>query len=161
TAHLWRSLLVPEEWDRPLSVSLLSPLAHALLESFGELIGTKRSLDAPPASSNGAVLVKRAKLYIRDNLGEPLSLPDVADYLNISQRQLSRLFAGSIHESFSSFVRIERIHAIEHLLTHTDMPIKEIAERTGFSSVHYFTRVFTKAKAIPPAAFREAGRKSK
>ena len=152
--QLWKSMLVRSEADDSLPASLLPKLAHALLESFPALFGAARNLDAAPSYSTTVQLVQRAKLYIRDNLSGPLSLPEVATYLNVSERQLSRLLAGSIHESFSSMVRTERIRAAELLLQQTHDPIKLIAERTGFSSVHYFTRLFTQFKGISPAAYR-------
>ncbi|WP_211748680.1 AraC family transcriptional regulator [Paenibacillus sp. Marseille-Q4541] len=151
---LWKSLLLRSQPNTSLPVSLLPKLAHALLESFSFLLGSINNLESTPIFSNSAQLVRRAKLYIRDNLSGHLSLPEVANFLNVSERQLSRLFASSIHESFSSLVRTERIRAAELLLKQTNDPIKLIAERTGFSSVHYLTRVFTQAKGVPPAAFR-------
>ena len=45
----------------------------------------------------------------------------------------------------------------ELMLQHTQEPIKVIAERTGFSSVHYFTRLFTKFKGIPCRLSSEMG----
>jgi AraC-like DNA-binding protein/mannose-6-phosphate isomerase-like protein (cupin superfamily) len=158
TIQIWKSLLIPTEESRALAVSLLPQLAHALLASFPALLNTARNPELLPISMDTALIIQRAKLYIRDNLRPNLSLPEVAQHLNISKRQLSRLFASSIHESFSLLVRTERIRAAEQLLVHTNDPIKDIAERTGFSSVHYFTRTFALAKGIPPAAFREASR---
>ncbi|WP_424767314.1 helix-turn-helix domain-containing protein [Paenibacillus sp. sgz302251] len=46
-------------------------------------------------------------------------------------------------------------------MSQTVDPIKEIAERCGLSSIHYFTRTFTKVKGIPPAAFRETAHKNR
>ncbi|MNR24953.1 Multiple antibiotic resistance protein MarA [compost metagenome] len=99
--------------------------------------------------------MKRAKLYIRDNLAQALQLKDVANYLNVSERHLSRLFSEGIHESFTNYIRGERIRQAAHLLLSSDLPIKEIAEMTGFSSVHYFTRTFLLEKKIPPGRFRQ------
>ncbi len=152
--QIWKSMLLRSESDTSLPVSLLPKLAHVLLQSFPGLFGASGSFESAPLLSSALQLIQKAKLYIRDNLGGPVSLPEVAAYLNVSERQLSRLFAESIHESFSSMVRTERIRAAELMLQHTRDPIKVIAERTGFSSVHYFTRLFTKFKGISPAAYR-------
>lgn len=160
TIQIWKSLMVPAELGRALPVSQLPRLAYELIVSFTSLFGTLQSPKLAPISSNTALLINRAKLYIRDNLDRSLTLPEIARYLNVSERHLSRLFASSIHESFSSLVRMERIRAAEQMLMNTQFPIKEIAERTGFSSIHYFTRSFSQIKGIPPAAFREASRRS-
>ncbi|MBD2867236.1 helix-turn-helix domain-containing protein [Paenibacillus arenilitoris] len=160
SVQLWKSLLLPEGPLRPMPVSLLPQLAHALLVSFQAPLGGALKPEPVQQASNNALLINRAKLYIRDNLSGNLTLPEVAHYLNLSERHLSRLFAGSILESFSMLVRSERVRAAERLLARTNDPIKEIAERTGFASVHYFTRTFTRAKGISPAAFREASRRN-
>lgn len=160
TVQIWKSLLIPSESSSAVPISLLPQLAHALIVSFSSLLGrTGKRPEAVPLASNAALLINRAKLYIRDNLRSNLTLAEVARYINISERHLSRLFAQSIHESFSSLVRNERIRAAEQMLAHTLDPIKDIAERSGFSSVHYFTRIFAGEKGIPPAAFREASRR--
>ncbi|MDQ6419125.1 AraC family transcriptional regulator [Paenibacillus sp. LHD-117] len=154
TVQIWKSMLLRHPSASSLPVSLLPKLAYSLLRSAPYLLGAPNNADSTPVSASASQIVKRAKRYIRDNLDRPLSLSEVARYLNISERQLSRLIAGSIHESFTSIVHTERIRAAELLLTNTTEPIKAIAEQTGFSSVHYFTRLFSEAKGIPPGAFR-------
>lgn len=159
TVHIWHALLFPGGEGLAAPISLINQLAHALILTFPTLVGGKNSTaETLLPASNAAMLISRAKLYIRDNLGANLSLSEVARYINVSERHLSRLFSQSIHESFSMLVRYERIRAAEQLLSQTIMPIKSIAERCGFSSVHYFTRTFAEAKGIPPAAFRQARR---
>ncbi|MGO4543306.1 helix-turn-helix domain-containing protein [Paenibacillus sp. 2TAB23] len=159
TSHIWHSLLIPSGDCFAIPISIMQQLAHSLIISFQSVIGGKKgSSETLLPASNTAMLISRAKLYIRDNLGAQLSLAEVAGYINISERHLSRLFSQSVHESFSILVRHERIRAAEQLLSETATPIKTIAESCGFSSVHYFTRTFTEAKGLPPAAYRKARR---
>ena len=47
-----------------------------------------------------------------------------------------------------------RIDAAKRLLVSTVLPIKDIAARTGFRSVSYFTRAFGAASGQSPAAYR-------
>jgi AraC-like DNA-binding protein len=104
--------------------------------------------------TGSGTLLHRAKLFVKDNLAQPLTLEDVAAYLHISPRHLSRLFSIQLGVPYSSFVRQERIRAAAELLATTDRSIKHIAEETGFASVHYFTRVFTAEKGVTPGQFR-------
>ncbi|WP_169086957.1 AraC family transcriptional regulator [Paenibacillus sp. PL91] len=161
TAEIWRSLLIPSDECFAVPIAVLQQLAHALILTFPTIVGGKnRSSETILPASNAAILISRAKLYIRDNLGGAITLSEVARYINVSERHLSRLFSQSVHESFSMLVRHERIRAAEQLLSQTAIPIKTIAEQCGFSSVHYFSRTFAEAKGIPPAAFRVASRRS-
>ena len=150
---LWKSLLIPEKTCWAAGPGLLPGLAHALLVSFHGLFmdGTAPIGSEPPRAS---VTLQRAKAYIRDNLDKELSLKQIARYLNVSERHLSRLFTSNIKESFVQYVRRERVRQAAYLLRTTDLPIKEIAGLTGFSSVHYMTRVFTAEMQVSPGRFR-------
>ncbi|NIK79010.1 AraC-like DNA-binding protein/mannose-6-phosphate isomerase-like protein (cupin superfamily) [Paenibacillus castaneae] len=152
TSLLWRSLLMHERIAGALPLHAVLSTAHALLLSFSTLFGVHEPIQTIKHSS--ATLLRQAKLYIRDNLSQPLNLRGVAKYLNISERHLSRLFAFGIHENFTNYIRHERIREASRLLATSELSIKEIAEMTGFSSVHYFTRVFMKDKEVPPGQFR-------
>jgi AraC-like DNA-binding protein/mannose-6-phosphate isomerase-like protein (cupin superfamily) len=154
TALLWKSLLIEEQGLGSLPNSAIPAVAHALLQSFLTLFGKNKK--EPAAFRHGSnIIVKQAKLYIRDNLSRPLSLHNISSILSVSERHLSRLFAGGIGESFSQYVRSERIHQAAHLLMNSELSIKEIAEATGFSSVHYFSRLFMKEKGLPPGKYRK------
>lgn len=153
TALLWKSLLIREEHGS-LPIAAVPTLAYTLLVSFLGLFG-KASSQPFIHRKNTNILLQRAKLYIRDNLAQPLHLGDVAAYLNVSERHLSRLFSEGIHETYTDFIRSERIRQAAHLLLTTGLSIKEIAEVTGFSSVHYFTHTFKQEKKLPPGKFRK------
>ncbi|WP_436235571.1 helix-turn-helix domain-containing protein [Paenibacillus sp. LjRoot153] len=153
TVQLWLSLLI-RDGHGSLPYAAVHSVAYALLVSFPAVFGT---LTKSPVIRHKSthVLMRRAKLYIRDNLSQALQLKDVANYLSVSERHLSRLFSEGIHESFTNFIRSERIRQAAHLLLSSDLPIKEIAEMTGFSSVHYFSRIFLMEKKVPPGRFRQ------
>lgn len=153
---LWRALLVSEKNGTVLPNDAWSMTAHTLLCSLPSVfIG---NVDKAPSLQVRYHLLSRAKLYIRDNLDQPLSLSILADYLNVSERHLSRLFAQGIHESFHQYVRKERIRKAVELLQQGDVSIKEIASLTGFATVHTFTRAFAMEMGIPPGRFRDERR---
>ncbi|MDR6555366.1 AraC family transcriptional regulator [Paenibacillus qinlingensis] len=153
TVQLWLSLLI-REGHGSLPYAAVHAVAYALLVSFPAVFGTTTRSSVVRHKSTH-VLMRRAKLYIRDNLSQTLQLKDVADYLSVSERHLSRLFSEGIHENFTNFIRRERIRQATHLLLNSELPIKEIAELTGFSSVHYFSRTFQMEKKLPPGQFRQ------
>ncbi|WP_127505652.1 helix-turn-helix domain-containing protein [Paenibacillus humicus] len=157
TALLWESLLIREENAYNLPGAAVAPAASALLLSFLELFGEPAAAPKPGIPRDNMIL-RRAKLYIRDNLSKPLSLPEMAAMLNVSERHLSRLFSGGIHESFTGYIRRERVREAARLLNESELPIKEISEMAGFSSVHYFSRTFTSMMHVPPGVFRRQAR---
>jgi len=156
TALLWKSLMLQESSAGNLPAAAISTVAYSLVLSFLTLFGVQMNVgQVNMQRHNSNRLLQQAKLYIRDNLAGTIGLTDVARYLNVSERHLSRLFSAGIGETFTDFVRHERVRQATRLLLRTELPIKQIAEETGFSSVHYFTRVFMEDKKLPPGRFRE------
>ena len=154
-ALLWRALFL--EADAGTSASRASALAGMLLASFpAAFVPVERAApreSQPPQSQT--LLVTMARRFIRDNLSRPLKLGDVARYLNVSDRHLSRLFRLHGGESFGDCLTRERLRFAETMLRTTVQSTKEIAEAAGFQSIHYFTRTFSVHYGVPPAAFRK------
>ncbi|MFS0724386.1 helix-turn-helix domain-containing protein [Paenibacillus sp. 1P07SE] len=158
SASLWRALLVPEGAGQALPTEQLPAAAALLIASLCHLFAPDAAAQTRPVTGSSVHLLERGKRYIRDNLEAPLTLQEVASYLHISPRHLSRLFGGGIHESFSRFIRRERVSRAAHLLRQTEQPIAEIAEHCGFGSVHAFTRTFTRERGLSPGKYRRGGR---
>ena len=49
-----------------------------------------------------------------------------------------------------------RINSARQMLARTDLPVKEIAQRLGYSDVFFFTRQFTRTAGVPPAQYRKS-----
>jgi AraC-like DNA-binding protein/mannose-6-phosphate isomerase-like protein (cupin superfamily) len=156
-ALLWKSLLIQatktkqaffEEMLTNLAYSLILSLLQTFVPYLPNDNHNKTSLET------SSLLLSQAKLYIQDNLSDSLKLTDVACHLHISGRHLSRIFVSELGVSYSEFVQNERIQRACTLLKTTNLSIKDIAEETGFTTVHYFTRVFTSGVGNPPGIFR-------
>lgn len=159
-ALLWKTLL--DHASHPCPDILLRSLSYSLLFSMQVLFCPINIVDERKhlqASANK--LIQQAQLFIQDNLAQPLSLTDVAQYLHISPRHLSRLFSENAGVSFTSFVRKERVRASAEMLRSTNLAIKEISEATGFSSVYYFTSVFSEETSVAPGEYRKLNRLQK
>jgi AraC-like DNA-binding protein/mannose-6-phosphate isomerase-like protein (cupin superfamily) len=153
---LWKSLLIqaskPEQaFFEEIITHLVYSLILSLVQTFVPYSSNNNHNIFPKASSS---LFNVAKLYIKDNLSQPLKLSDTANHLHISSRHLSRIFVSESGVSYSEFVQNERIQRAATLLKTTDLSIKDIAEETGFKNVHYFTRVFTSVMGSSPGRFR-------
>lgn len=137
-----------------LLANLLQPFNGA--DTLGGGQGTTQSQTA-----TNSALLRLSKQYIRDNLSQPLRLGEVAAYMNVSTRQLSRLFQQQGGDTYVSYVRQERLKAARTMLQLSTHSIKEIAELTGFQSLHYFTQVFTKEVGLPPGEYRRRNAEKK
>ncbi len=99
--------------------------------------------------------VRGAVEHVRANLGAPLDLPGIAAAVFLSPFHLSRLFARHMGKPLSDFIQDERLAAAKDLLVRTSDPISAIAERTGFSSLAYFSACFKKKLGLSPSQYRK------
>jgi AraC family transcriptional regulator, activator of mtrCDE len=67
-------------------------------------------------------------------------------------------FAESLERSPMDFLKDVRLTRAAELLARTDMPVKAVAARVGYSSRSSFTRAFLTSHHIGPTAFRLEGR---
>ena len=111
----------------------------------------------PRSTGSAQACVAQALRYMRDNLGRNLSIREIAAQMNLSARHFSRLFRQGSGQSPLDALTGIRVETAAQLLLDRMLPIKAIAERTGFPDVRYFTTVFRKQTGLPPAAFRAKG----
>ena len=99
--------------------------------------------------------------YIREHyMEQSFSLGKLAEEFHLSQSYLTRLIKQETGSSFSELLTSLRIDmAVALLVGNPDMKLVEIAEKTGFASQHYFSRVFKEKMGVPPADYRQYVRK--
>ena len=95
--------------------------------------------------------------------GDAPPIHDLAATAAVHPVHLIRSFRRFFGVTPGEFLRERRLEAAAQLLRTADLPIVEIALRTGFADQSHFTRLFSRAHAISPAAFRrqELSRTSK
>ena len=93
--------------------------------------------------------------YMDDNLEYPVEIDEVADEINISRRQLERLFKRHVGVSPAQFYIEQRVSRAHALLNETAMSVNEIAVATGFSSSSQLSLRFRKRFGLSPGAFRK------
>ena len=98
-------------------------------------------------------VVANVKTYIRENLNKRLSLNEVAAVFNFNPNYLSQLFSKYAGIGFVEYITGVRISAAKELLAQGNLRIYEIAERLGFESSFYFSKVFKKTEGISPKEY--------
>lgn len=83
-----------------------------------------------------------------------VSLAGLSRHLGISSSRTSHLCLKLLGTPFQQLVLNVRMKQAAQLLSGTNEPVKGIAEKSGFSNVYYFSRMFRKFYGIPPARFR-------
>lgn len=84
-------------------------------------------------------------------------LTDLANDLDLSPRQLSRLFVQRFGATPTQIHATQRLLFARRLLKDSNLPITQIAFASGFSSLRRFNDAFSKAYAQPPSQIRRNG----
>ena len=99
--------------------------------------------------------VKRAILLMEQHVGRSLPLEELACKLDLSPRQLERLFKAETGKSPQAFAKQVRLRTAAWLLTSSDRTVADIASSCGFSDASHLGREFRKQFGVPPVMFRE------
>ena len=83
-----------------------------------------------------------AKRLIRDQLGNPCGLQEIADRLNISYHTLRKQFPRQEGMTMTAYYRRQRMVCAEKLLQNPTLTISQIALKLGFSTATNFIRWF-------------------
>jgi len=97
-----------------------------------------------------AARLARVLDHIYDHLDEPLDIDRLAGIACLSPYHLHRIYQAMYGETVATTVRRLRLHRAAGFLANGSMPIAEIAERSGYSSLQSFTRT----RSAPSSACR-------
>jgi LacI family transcriptional regulator len=98
--------------------------------------------------------VAEAVRFIRQHGCEPMGVVDVARHVSLSRSVLKRRFHKTLGRSVHEEIVRMRIKRAEELLAQTDIPIRLIAEKTGFRHQEYLGVVFKARIGKTPSQFR-------
>lgn len=106
------------------------------------------------ADGSNRALVDRAAEFIRLHYAEPLSLDGLLAEAAISKSYFLRLFRQYMGTTPYNFLLCTRITQAKELLVLTDLPVGEIARRTGFGSESNFSVRFSAMAGRSPLQYR-------
>ena len=109
-------------------------------------------------SRNEVTLASLIKAYVRDNYTKRITLADISYCLHCSTVTLTEHFRREYGITIMQYVTELRLRAATNDLSSTDMSVKEIALRSGFSEVDYFSRCFRKKHGMTPTEYRARSR---
>jgi AraC-like DNA-binding protein/mannose-6-phosphate isomerase-like protein (cupin superfamily) len=102
----------------------------------------------------GRMFLSRIDEYMQSNLASIASLEQIAFHFEISARTLTRRYSAAKGRSVWEVLNEFRLDKAKTLLKCSYMSVKEIAEKCGFSDVHYFSNRFKKRYGISPSSFK-------
>lgn len=126
------------------------------LERMYGLIGygvTHQKSDNIPIIKNAKL--RDAVLYIEGHYGDNIILSDISANAGINHNTLTALMKEELGCTAIEYLMKYRVTVAEKQLEFTSVPIKDIANMTGFKTVQHFSRVFKSHTGTTPAEFRK------
>ncbi len=126
------------------------------LERMYGLIGygvTHQKSDNIPIIKNAKL--RDAVLYIEGHYGDNIILSDISANAGINHTTLTALMKEELGCTAIEYLMKYRVTIAEKQLEFTSVPIKDIANMTGFKTVQHFSRVFKSHTGTTPAEFRK------
>ena len=155
------------------------PLTAEMMNQIEDFLSKYKSGDALPASATLGVMlgdfqkgerqeivrpsgednfIGKVKEYIMANLDQDLSIPVIAEKVEVSESYLRAQFRENAGVSLGHFVRSLRLVRSTYLMQEEGNDLAEVAKNSGFNSLTSFTRAFRRTYGMTPSSFRRKNR---
>lgn len=110
--------------------------------------------------NENTMIVKKIQDRFQKQYMEKISLSDIGEEYHISSSHLAHIFKEITGYSTIDYLISCRLSVAKRMLSSTDINIKEIIYRCGFSDESNFSRMFKAKVGITPSEFRKRYKKS-
>ncbi len=122
-----------------------------------ELLRKKERVGILPTASNQENfkddLFYSITAFLKSNLGKNFSLDEMAEHSGISVTKLKSLFRTRVGCGPITYFLSLKIGEAKRLIGDTSLNFTEISERLGFSSIHYFSKLFKAKTGMTPTEY--------
>jgi AraC family transcriptional regulator len=152
--HLMQAMLPALERPQEVSALYLDSIFLAIRDHIAEAYGGFTKKAANPRPGLTARQLRHAIEYIEENLGQDVSLAEIANASDTSVSSLTRGFKSSLGISPHRWVLNRRIAFAQRLIYESTMALNEVAASCGFADQSHLTRVFMRNIGSSPATWR-------
>jgi len=129
----------------------------ALLARYRQIVTDLESAMQNPTGARRDRNVDRALRFMREHLGEPLTLASVARAAGFAPDYFSKLFKQSEGMTFERYLRRLRLERAKQMLVGSSLNVEGVSRLCGFKNRMYFHRAFKIAAGMTPVEFRQRG----
>ena len=119
-----------------------------------ELLARVRALTMVCGDKPGNTFCTQFSVWLEHHYMQDVSLDQAAEAMGMSAFYFSRFFRTSYNQTFLEYLTAYRIDRAVELLQQTDIPVREIAVRVGYTDANYFTKVFKRHLGVTPTEYR-------
>ena len=116
-----------------------------------------RQTDGKPVADRGMKgeyrIIHRTQVYVSTHVWEELSVPFVAQRVNMSPSYLTALFHKHLDISPAEYIRRVKLQESKQMIRENKLNFTEIAAELQYSTVHHFSRQFKEKFGITPTEY--------
>lgn len=125
------------------------PAGPILLPPLG--VATRRSTEVLAIDDHDVITAVR---FIREHAHLPLRVRDILREVPLGRRTLERGCRKALGWGLGEEIRRAHLERACRLLARTDLPLKTVAQRAGFSGLRHLGEVFRQELSMSPSAYR-------
>ena len=142
--------LVADDFGEVMALRVARQLVMFLKRPSGQ---SQFSVSLEPASSTRRMEALRH--HIMQNIGRPLAIVDLAEFVHVSDRQLTRLFKMELNTTPAAYIESVRVEMARNRLETTDEPLDRVATACGLNTTDTLNRTFRRRLNTTPAEYRK------
>lgn len=98
-------------------------------------------------------MVKRIITFLNNNVSNKLSFEDVCKFSGLSKTNLKVLFREKLNTGVMEYYNDLKIEEAKKMIREEEYNFTEIAEKLGYTSIHYFSRHFKRVTDMTPSEY--------
>ena len=103
-------------------------------------------------------IIRKAQQYITQHIRERLTVPLVAQKVDVSPSYLTTLFHRNLQLSPGEYIRRIKLQESKQLIRENELNFTEIAAALQYSTVHHFSRQFKEKFGMTPSEYAKSVR---
>ena len=127
-------------------------LSHAVYLVWDKMGRPKRGRASETVAESGRL--NAMCMYVKDHLGEHVTVADIAAAAKVSERECLRFFKKNLGVSPARYVALQRLSRAASLLVCDGASVSSIAEEVGFATAGYFAKAFKEEYGCTPSEYR-------
>ncbi|WP_367897289.1 helix-turn-helix domain-containing protein [Enterobacter vonholyi] len=153
---LYRQFLLGCDWQQHANQLTLSTASTLLLTHLLQNYSNVQWKLPVVTGGLSPFVLRNVLAFIEENLGQPLTLAELAVQAALSEYHFARMFRQSTGLAPHQYVMQRRMDKAKALVQHTTTPLTEIALACGFNSASHFSNRFRSATGMTPSQLRAA-----
>lgn len=114
--------------------------------------------DVTAADHSASSAIDTVTHYLEEHLCQDVSLETLGELTGYHPLYLQRIFKQHTGRTPHGHLTALRLQKAKELLLATTLPVSQVAQQCGYSSVSHFTSLFKNSTGFPPLTYRKRGR---